>query len=174
MPTTPWVPASYNTSCAVTDISPGYGGSTRAAQLSCDNTLNDDSVISQNLATCAGVKYDLSFYYKIIYGQAEGSYVQITVFDTPSSKILCQQNLENYCAPGTVPMVDGYGNIEGDWYQANKTVAPGFGQITALSSTTTVQILLRSGFSGQQTLYIAFDNVAFQAIVPTGATIVGQ
>jgi len=174
-PLLPWEGSAYDNTCTYHDINVGFNGSTRAVQLTCDNTANSYSQISQNLNTCPGVKYNLSFYYKIIYGQAYGSYVQITVFDTATQTQLCIENLENYCNPGTTPLVDGYGNPEGDWYQANSTVATQFGQITAMSSMTTVQILLRSGSPGMgsQTLIIDFDNVAFQAVVPAGATIVG-
>jgi len=72
-------------------------------------------------------------------------------------------------------LVDGYGNPEGDWYQANSTVAKGFGQITALSNSTTLTILLRSGdptVFQNDTLIIDFDNVVLKAVVPTSATVV--
>jgi len=180
-PATPWNAASYDTTCSYKDINPGFNGSTRAVELSCTNTANSDAIISQDLTTCSGVRYNLSFYYRIVYGQAYGSYVQINVTDTATQTTLCSENLENYCPPSTTgttptPLVDGYGNPEGDWYQANSTVAKGFGQITAMGSTTTVQILLRSGNPAyaSQTLIIDFDNIAFQAIVPAGATVVGH
>jgi len=172
-PVAPWENLAYDQTCNVGETNLGVNGSTRAAELSCDNTADSYAQISQVLTTCPGVTYDLSFFYKIVYGQAYGSYVLITVNDTTSNTNLVTEQLENYCDPSIIPPVDGYGNPEGDWYEANSTVAKGFGQITALSNMTTVYILLRSGYTnqGSQTLIIDFDNVVLKANVPTGATI---
>lgn len=132
----------------------------------CTDTTNDYIQISQAFSTCPGISYNLSYYYRIAQGNATGSYLLTNITDTASGQVLMSEELGTYCDPGTG--LDGYGNLEGSWYQAT---SDHFSLVTATSYSMTIIILLRSGLPGQPQLVVDLDQIVIQAIVPASITM---